>query len=29
VEFHLLGLAEEGQRAPEPRTGYTHVYIEA
>jgi predicted RNase H-like HicB family nuclease len=28
VEFHLLGLAEEGQPAPEPRTGYTHVYIE-
>lgn len=27
VEFHLLGLAQEGLRVPEPVTDYAHVYI--
>lgn len=29
VEFHLLGLLNEGQRVPEPRTEYAHVHIGA
>lgn len=28
VEFHLMGLLEEGERLPEPRTEYAHVYID-
>jgi predicted RNase H-like HicB family nuclease len=27
VEFHLMGLRQEGLRVPEPRTEYAHVYI--
>lgn len=27
VEFHLLGLAEAGQRVPEPRAEYAHVHV--
>ncbi|MBW3572471.1 MAG: type II toxin-antitoxin system HicB family antitoxin [Gemmatimonadetes bacterium] len=29
VEFHLAGLLHEGQRVPEPRTGYAHVHVGA